>query len=89
MKKHVISSGEKVQEAFDLLKEASADKKVELQEVVSEIMDRARDVKAMASDKVMDAASLVNHSAHKKPWAYVAGAVFVGFVSGIFMRNKK
>ena len=87
-KKHITTGSEKVYEAFDLLKQASMDKRAEFQDAVAEIVDKARDVRSMATDRVMDAASSVNKSAHHTPWAYIAGAGVVGLVSGILMQRR-
>ena len=65
-------------DALEMLKQASEIKR-------DEIMEAGR----AAADQVKYAATAVNDSVHKKPWYYLGGAAFIGFLAGIFSRSKR
>lgn len=73
--------------ALKKLKDDSNAKEVELIELVASIYEAAKETQERSVEKVHDMKTAVNKSVHSHPWHYIGGAVFCGFLAGLFIRR--
>jgi ElaB/YqjD/DUF883 family membrane-anchored ribosome-binding protein len=88
-KNEEASANEKIRDAIELLKEASKEKKIELLHLLSGIFDNIKEAEGKAVEKVKGAATKVDKSVHKNPWAYIGGAALAGVLVGFLLRFRR
>lgn len=83
-----MRSEKKIQQALELLEEASREKHVELQKVISDLYAKVQEAEHVAKDTVKSAAIGIDKSVHEKPWHYIISAALGGLVIGLFCRSR-
>lgn len=82
------TGNEKVDQALQLLMQASSDKQMSLGECLGELCLNFQKAEHLASDKIKESAACVKKQMHEKPWAFIAAAALGGFVIGLFCRRS-
>lgn len=98
------TGNESLHEALAHLNEAAKESREEIQKLVNEKYTNLRDTltgaakasagwvkeqSVEAADKARTAATTVDKSVHRNPWAYVGGAAATGFLLGVLIGRRK
>lgn len=86
---HKITGNEKVDEAMQLLMQASCEKKMEFTHYVADLYKSFKDAEHQATRKIKDTVECANKHVHEKPWAYVVGAALGGLLVGLFYHRRR
>lgn len=82
------TGNEKVDQALQLLMQASSDKQMSLHQCINEICSNIQKAEHLAQNKIKDSAAGLNRHMHEKPWIFIACAALSGLVIGFFWRRS-
>ena len=80
---------DKISKALHLLTEAAEEKKGELAENINRLKERAQEVIEESGMKVKEAATVVDKTIRKNPWATIGGVALGALVTGFFLGKMK
>jgi len=89
MSREKISSTDKIHDALDLLREASQEKRVELQHLLKNLHRGVKHAQQDVTKKAKHAVGALDDHAHDKPWHYISGAALSGFLLGLIFRSRR
>lgn len=99
-----MADDKRINEALELLNEVARDRKSDIQDAVnkkytdlksvlesftSNVQERATDLYEDGRRKVTDAATDIDLTVRRNPWAFIGGAAAFGIIMGYLMGRKR